>query len=113
MSHAISDLIRAHVRTGDTVHTVANNKLNRVASIDDEGVWLATEQSDAKGSGPQLVPWWMFSTAWDHLHQHRELAQTVLLHDLDVKRSAAVVAVLARLPGVEVKSVRPTVLALG
>lgn len=91
--------------------TVANQASNRVTAIEPEGMWIETAASAKKGSGPQLVPAWMFNEAWRILRRNGELTQQDLLngvHGQAVKRSAAVVGVLARLDGVEVVGVRPT-----
>ena len=63
-----------------------------------------------KVAGPQLVPGWMLQAGWDELSAAGRLSQTDLLERLNVKRSAAVMAILARLPGVLITSLKPTVL---
>lgn len=91
------------------ITTVANGKPNRIVSVDPEGVRIETDASIKKGSGPQLVPAWMVDVALDHLRSTGSLAATYLLatDGLNVKRSSAVWALLARLPGVQVVSSRP------
>ena len=69
-------------------------------------------RSDERGSGPQTVPAWMIAVAWNRLRQKGELSQNELLNDLNVKRSAFVVALFAQFPDVVVRSTRPTVLEL-
>jgi hypothetical protein len=95
-----------------TITTLSNGKPNWIDSVTKEGVWLETEASRAKGTGPQLVPAWMLNTAWHHLRTHGALENQFLLSSegLNVKRSSAVCALLARLPWVEVTSTRPIVL---
>ncbi len=57
----------------------------------------------------------MIQLAWDHLHLHGELTNAYLVADdgLNVKRSSAVCALLARLPGVEVVPGRTITLRRG
>jgi hypothetical protein len=52
---------------------------------------------------PQLIPAWMFTLASDYLRTHGHLSNRYLpaTDGLNVKRSSAVCAILARLPGVE------------
>lgn len=108
--------VRAHVArrlpVGTVIRTVAERKPNTVAAVDDEGVWLETGRTIEKGTGPQLVPWWMFEKAWAHLEQHGRLTNKHLLDELNVKRSAAVCAVLATLPEIRVVATRPITLEL-
>lgn len=54
----------------------------------------------------------MIQSAWDHLNTHGSLTHKFLLASdgLNVKRSAAVCAILARLPDVEVASSHPILL---
>ena len=91
------------------VFTLSNSKPNRIERVDADGVLLSTGASDAKGSGPQLVDAWMLNAAWRHLRTTGRLTNRYLLSSdgLNVKRSSAVCALLARLPGVEVISTRP------
>jgi hypothetical protein len=102
--------LRTVVEEGDVVATLSNGKPNWVTGIGDDGVYLETETSKQKGSGPQLVPIWMLDVAWERLRQDGRLANTTLLHELNVKRSSAVCALLSRLPEVEVASPRPILL---
>lgn len=92
------------------ITTVAEGRPNWITDVGATGVWVETEASRAKGTGPQLVPAWMINVAWDHLRSHGSLEQRFLLaaDGLNVKRSAAVMALLARLPGVTVTSSRPS-----
>jgi hypothetical protein len=61
---------------------------------------------------PQMVPAWMIVAAWEHLRHNGELTHHELLHELNVKRSAFVCALLAQFPDVVVRSTRPIVLEL-
>ena len=109
--HDLAALIRSAFAAPCEFVTVANQATNRITAIEPEGMWIETGASIKKGSGPQLVPAWMFNEAWRILQRNGELTQQDLLNGLHgraVKRSAAVVGVLARLHGVEVLSVRPT-----
>lgn len=92
------------------ITTVAEGRPNWITGVKPTGVWIETEASRAKGTGPQLVPAWMINVAWDHLRSQGSLEQRFLLatDGLNVKRSAAVMALLARLPGVTVASSRPS-----
>ena len=85
-----------------------NGRPNRVTSITREGAYVATEKSEAEGKGAQLVPAWMIQVACDHLERHGSLTNEYLLSSegLNVKRSSAVCAMLARLPRVRVVSSR-------
>ena len=107
--------IHAAVQVPGTVYTVAQKAPNHLTAIGETGVWVATGASDAKGSGAQLVPAWMFNEAWTQLRERGSLTQQDLLkgtHGQAVKRSAAVMAVLALLDGVEVVSAKPSEIRL-
>ena len=92
------------------IYTLTQSKPNWIVGVDMTGVVVETEASRAKGAGPQLVPGWMLQAGWDELSRAGRLSQTDLLERLNVKRSAAVMAIIARLPGVRIASVNPTVL---
>ena len=113
MTAELLALLRAHTPTGGVIATVTAGKPNWVTGVDERGVWIETEASTDKGTSPQLVPAWMIQVAWDHLRQHGTLDNTYLLASsgLNVKRSSAVCALLARLPGVTLASTRPIRLA--
>lgn len=106
LRHAIPD--------GSIVHTLGDGRRNAVAEVTSQGVYVETPRSQARGAGPQLVPAWMIQLAWDYLQRHHELTNKYLLatDGLNVKRSSAVCALLARLPEVELASVRPITLRL-
>lgn len=98
------------VPAGTVVHTLGSSpQPNTVARIDSAGVWIETDRSRVRGRGPQLVEQWMLRLAWDYLTFHGHLTNRYLLADdgLSVKRSSAVCALLAQLPGVEVVSTQP------
>lgn len=97
------------VAPGTTIRTIANSRPNEVVEIGLEGVWVNTEKS-SRESGPQLVPAWMLNEAWERLCADRVLRNTELIKT--VKRSSAVLALLAQLPEVTVASTRPIVLRL-
>lgn len=80
-----------------------------MTGVDPRGVWIETEASKAKGSGAQLVSAWMVQDAWDHLRREGSVENSHLVarSGLNVKRSSAVCALLARLPEVRVASSRP------
>jgi hypothetical protein len=94
--------------------TLARAQANRVVGIDRSGIWIETEASERKKLPPQHVPAWMFQLAWDYLASHGSLTNRHLLatDGLNVKRSSAVMAILARLPGVEVVSRSPVEVAV-
>ena len=54
-------------RVSPVITTIAKGNPNRIVAVDGQGVWISTEASDTKGSGPQLVPAWMLRIAWEHL----------------------------------------------
>jgi HD domain len=112
LSRELLGLLERHVPAGTTVLTLADGRPNWVIDVTDEGIWMETVASKEKGRGPRLVEAWMLETAWDHLVREGSLSNKHLLSDtgLKVKRSSAVCAILARLPGVEVASSTPIVL---
>ena len=104
--------IRAVVRSGDEIYTLTSKRPNRIVAIDRAGIRVETLRTDDRGSGPQLVPAWMVIAAWEHLCRNGRLSQNELLHDLNVKRSAFVCALLSRFRDVDVSATQPTVLEL-
>ncbi|QRY53820.1 hypothetical protein [Mycolicibacterium septicum] len=94
----------------DAIETLSNKRTNWVVSFDRTGVRVETERSRARATGPQLVPAWMIVVAWEQLCKNGTLSHIELLHDLNVKRSAFVCALLAQFPDVVVVQDRPTVL---
>lgn len=54
----------------------------------------------------------MIVAAWDRLKARGELSHDELLNELNVKRSAFVMALLAQFPDVFVRSTYPTVIAI-
>ena len=100
--------IHAAVQPGDEILTLTTKRPNVIAAIGQDGIWVETLRSDRRQSGPQLVPAWMIVTAWRHLQQ-----KGVLTHaELNVKRSAFVVALLAQFTDVAVRSTHPIVIEL-
>ncbi len=99
--------IHSVVQPGDEIFTLANKRPNVIAAIDREGIWVETLRSQSRRSGPQLVPAWMILIAWQHLQKTGSLSHTELLEDLNVKRSAFVIALLSRFPDVIIRSTRP------
>ena len=98
------------VSPGTEIQTLSANRPNVIAGIGRDGIWVHTLRSDSLGSGPQLVPAWMIVTAWRRLQKQGVLSHKELLEDLNVKRSAFVVALLAQFPDVTVRSTRPVVI---
>jgi HKD family nuclease len=97
---------------GESIFTLAQGQPNEIVDISPAGVLVQTERSLRMGTGPQLVDAWMIELAWDYLKAQRELSNTTLLNELNVKRSSAVCAILAKVAGVEVASTKPIVLRL-
>lgn len=97
------------LRRTDTVYTLSDGRPNHITSLVDDGIFVETERS----STPQLVPAWMVTVAWEWLTGQGWLTNRHLLADdgLNVKRSSFVCALLATLPGVDVRSRRPIELA--
>jgi HKD family nuclease len=102
------------IPNGTVVPTLSDARPNLVVEMAPHGVYVETVRSRARGSGPQLVPAWMLQLAWDYLQLHGELSNRYLLAEdgLNVKRSSAVCALLARLPAIDLVSSRPIVLQL-
>jgi hypothetical protein len=94
------------------INTLGIARPNRIVSIDREGILVETQRSIDNGTGPQLVPAWMIATAWEHLRLRGRLSNQELLHDLNVKRSAFVCALLSHFAEVEIESLRPIALRL-
>lgn len=104
--------INSVVQVGDEIATLSNNRPNVIAGIDSDGIWVHTLRSDSLRSGPQFVPAWMIVTAWQYLRQEGSLTNSELVHYLNVKRSAFVIALLAQFPDVVVRSTRPIIIEL-
>ena len=104
--------IQSVVRPGDEIYTLAIKRPNVITAIDQDGIWVRTLRSDSRRAGPQLVPAWMIVKAWRHLQKTGVLSQTELLKDLNVKRSAFVIALLSQFTGVTVRSAKPVVIEL-
>lgn len=105
--------IRDEVARDPVFPTIATGRPNFVRDVTPTGIWVETEASAAKCRPAQLIPGWMFQLAVDHLEAHGRLSNAYLLasEGLNVKRSSAVCAILARLPEIEVVSRRPVELA--
>ena len=105
-------LIGELAATWDEIPTLAEGKLNRIVEVLPDGVLVHTTKSSGDGE-PKFVPAWMIDVAWEHLRRVGSLTQAHLgANDgLRVKRSAFVMAVLSRFPGVRVLSTSPTGLA--
>lgn len=97
-------VLSSTVEVGSVIMTLGTARPNRIVSIARSGIRVSTEKSERQGTGPQLVPAWMIMAAWNHLRRHGELTQKYLVNELNVKRSAFICALLARLPNVEYES---------
>ena len=106
------DRVLAVVQPGEEILTLSSKRPNIIAAVDRGGVWVETLRSQRLGSGPQLVPAWMIVKAWQHLQKVGVLSHSELLEDLNVKRSAFVIALLAQFPQVTVRSTEPIVIEL-
>lgn len=102
--------IQSAIQPGDEIRTLSRKRPNVIAAIDRRGIWVQTLRSDSRRSGPQLVPAWMIVTAWQHLQKVGSLSHAELLEELNVKRSAFVIALLAQFTEVIVRSTEPTVI---
>jgi hypothetical protein len=111
MSPDLLASLRAAIAEGSTVRTVSNGAPNLVTSIEPSGVWIETDRTRAHGEGAKLVPAWMLQLAWTELRSRGKLSAD-FLREREVRRSSAVLALLAALPGVGVVSTRPIELAL-
>jgi hypothetical protein len=60
-------LLRHAIPAGSVVPTVDEGQPNTVVEIIPHGIYLNTDRSRARGTGPQLVPAWMLQLAWDYL----------------------------------------------
>lgn len=112
-SPGLFDALRRAVNEDPLFLTLSGGRPNRVIEVTGTGIWIETEASDAKGRPAQKVPAWMFELAWEYLRTHGQLTNAHLVANdgLNVKRSSAVCAILARLPGVDVASTSPIALA--
>jgi len=108
------DLLQEHAPAGSVIHTLSNRRPNWIKDVTRQGVFIETERSRALGVGAHLVPAWMIQVAWSHLRDRGSLTNAYLVASdgLNVKRSAAVCALLSVLPKVEVRSTRPILLVL-
>jgi HKD family nuclease len=113
LSSDVLAAIRSEVHRDPVFQTISSGRPNRVTDVTPVGIWVETESSLAKGRPPQLIPAWMFQLAVDHLLAHGSLSNSYLVSSdgLNVKRSSAVCAILARLPDVVVRSRHPVELA--
>jgi hypothetical protein len=99
-------LLRRALTPGDVVPTISRGAPNTIGDVRDDGVEVLTTRSAPSFS---LVPAWMLNAAWRILKKRG----TVTSDDIrGVRRSSAVFAMLARLPGVEVSSSSPIVLSI-
>ena len=85
-------------------------KPNRIVDVTPHEIYVETERTMDRSTGPQPIPAWMFELALDALKAHGTLTNAHLLNILRVHRSSAVCAILARMPHVTVASSSPIVL---
>ena len=110
MSEQLLAMLLLAMPEGSIVPTLASPRPNRIAALTADAVWVETERTAARGSGPQRVPGWMLQLAYDRLRSHGTLTNTALLSDFRVHRSSFVCAALALLPGVDLVSRSPITL---
>ncbi len=99
--------IEAEQQRDPVFRTLRRGSANLVTEVTPAAVYIETDATRQKGTGPQPVEAWMLNLAWDHLQTHGRLSNTELLQDLRVHRSSAVCAILARVPGVQVTAKEP------
>lgn len=100
----VPELLAAIERAADAdpvFSTLGRPAPNRVREITPQALYVETDRTRAAGRAPQPVPAWMLNLAWEALHADGRLDNRRLLGELRVHRSSAVLAILARLPGVE------------
>lgn len=109
LDEGLEALLRELMERTGSVATVARAQQYRIEDVTAEGVTISADASDDKAIGPQLVPAWMLDVAWRHLRETGSLTNRHLVSSdgLNVKRSSAVCALLAALPGVTVASTQP------
>jgi len=93
--------IRAEVMRDPVFLTLSQRRPNRVVELTPVEMLVETERSRSRTGSAESIPAWMFNLAWERLTAFGRLTNTELLYDMKVHRSAAVCAVLARVPGVE------------
>lgn len=108
--HTFHPLLRAElereVERDSLFLTLSQQKPNLVTLVTAHGLYVETNDSRAKGTPPQLVPSWMFELAYETLRARGRITQQEVLNTLNIKRSAAVCAILARLEHVSVRKHR-------
>ncbi|MCB0960866.1 MAG: hypothetical protein KDB04_15265 [Acidimicrobiales bacterium] len=94
------------------VTTLSQGKPNRISSVTSEGVRLETERTGSTCSGPSPVPAWMLNDGWGQLTSSGRLVNTEFRDRpvRPVRRSSAVCALPASVPGMNVASTRPLIL---
>ncbi|WP_231743610.1 hypothetical protein [Mycobacterium sp. GA-2829] len=112
MNDDLYERVMAVGQAGREIATLSIKRPNWIVAVERAGVWVETERSRARGSGPQLVPAWMIEVGWKQLCDIGSLSHVELLNDLNVKRSAFVCALLAQFPDVSVVQTQPTILEL-
>lgn len=90
--------VLAAANAGDVITTLGIARPNWIVSVDREGVKVETERSKERGTGPQLVPAWMVTTAWEHLGRYGRLSQKELLGPLTVQALRVRVRLARSLP---------------
>lgn len=107
------DAIRSEVARDPSFRTLGNApKSNIVREVTPFGLYVETDRTRAQHQPPQLVPAWMIELAYSYLIEHGALSNAYLIANdgLNVKRSSFVCALLARLPGIRVRTGGPITL---
>jgi HKD family nuclease len=93
--------IRAEHVVNPVFLTLRRSQRNLVREVSPSALYVETERSRVRHARPEPVPAWMLNLAWEVLRRRGRLTNKELLDELRVHRSSAVLAILARLPGVD------------
>ena len=93
--------LQAEVRKDPVFRTLSQGRPNRVVELTPVEVLVETERSRHRNGGAESIPAWMFNLAWERLRSFGTLSNQELCDDMRVHRSAGVLAILGRVPGVE------------
>jgi hypothetical protein len=93
------------VQPGSVIHTLNAGKPNRIVEIHAEGIYVQTERSKERGTGPRLVPASLIESDWEILTRTGRLASKDASH-----RGSFTAALFCQFPDVTVERDRPRVL---
>ena len=80
------------------IYTKARKQLNLI-NIDQEVIKVATKKDDWRVF--KEIPFYMFELTYNELEEEKSLTQVYIRDDLDVKRSAFIIAVFSLLDEIE------------